>query len=163
MRFVIGLTFFALSIILQYIWIKIQRRIHLTQQQKTYGVNIDNEIKAKTPSMGGVIFLVLGLIALAMNFSLNSLIFWSLPILSGVIGFIDDWIKFITHTSEGFRSLSKLRAQLLICAIWIGIIFIKGYLGLWPGFLDSWWIISIPLAFLMTAGTGLTVWPREAS
>ena len=153
MRFVIGLTFFALSIILQYIWIKIQRRIHLTQQQKTYGVNIDNEIKAKTPSMGGVIFLVLGLIALAMNFSLNSLIFWSLPILSGVIGFIDDWIKFITHTSEGFRSLSKLRAQLLICAIWIGIIFIKGDLGLWPGFLDSWWIISIPLAFLMTAGT----------
>ncbi len=153
MRFVIGLTFFALSIILQYIWIKIQRRIHLTQQQKTYGVNIDNEIKAKTPSMGGVIFLVLGLIALAMNFSLNSLIFWSLPILSGVIGFIDDWIKFITHTSEGFRSLSKLRAQLLVCAIWIGIIFIKGDLGLWPGFLDSWWIISIPLAFLMTAGT----------
>ena len=153
MRFVIGLTFFALSIILQYIWIKIQRRIHLTQQQKTYGVNIDNEIKAKTPSMGGVIFLVLGLIALAMNFSLNSLIFWSLPILSGVIGFIDDWIKFITHTSEGFRSLSKLRAQLLICAIWIGIIFIKGDLGLWPGFLDSLWIISIPVAFLMTAGT----------
>ena len=153
MRFVIGLTFFALSLILQYIWIKIQRRIHLTQQQKTYGVNIDNEIKAKTPSMGGVIFLVLGLIALAMNFSLNSLIFWSLPILSGMIGFIDDWIKFITHTSEGFRSLSKLSAQLLVCAIWIGIIFIKGDLGLWPGFLDSWWIISIPLAFLMTAGT----------
>ena len=153
MKFLTGIIFFTLSIILQYIWIKIQRRIHLTQQQKTYGVNIDNEIKAKTPSMGGVIFLVLGLIALIMNFSLNSLIFWSLPILSGVIGFIDDWIKFITHTSEGFRSLSKLRVQLLVCAIWIGLIFIKGDLGLWPGFLDKWWIISIPLAFLMTAGT----------
>ena len=153
MKFLTAIIFFTLSIILQYIWIKIQRRIHLTQQQKTYGVNIDNEIKAKTPSMGGVIFLVLGLIALAMNFSLNTLIFWSLPILSGVIGFIDDWIKFITHTSEGFRSLSKLRVQLITCALWVAIVFIKGDLGLWPGILDSWWVISIPVTFLMIAGT----------
>ena len=153
MKFISGLIFFVLSVILQYIWIKIQRRIHLTQQQKTYGVNIDNEIKAATPSMGGVVFLVLGLILLALNFSLNSLIFWSLPILSGVIGLIDDWIKFITHTSEGFRSLAKLRVQLLICAVWIIIIFLKGDLELWPGLPYLWRIIAIPLAFLMTAGT----------
>ena len=153
MKFISGLIFFVLSVILQYIWIKIQRRIHLTQQQKTYGVNIDNEIKAATPSMGGVVFLVLGLILLALNFSLNSLIFWSLPILSGVIGLIDDWIKFITHTSEGFRSLAKLRVQLIICAVWVLAVFFKGDLGLWPGFIDSWWIISIPVTFLITAGT----------
>ncbi|MBQ6419088.1 MAG: phospho-N-acetylmuramoyl-pentapeptide-transferase [Synergistaceae bacterium] len=148
-----ALIFFALSVILQYFWIKYQRHIHLTQIQKSYGVNIDNEIKAKTPSMGGVIFLLLGLIALLMDFSLDGLIFWSLPILSGLIGFVDDWLKFRTHTSEGFRSLDKLKAQLLVCAVWVMAVFFRGKLGLWPGVFGGMWWLSIPVAFLMTAGT----------
>ena len=153
-KFFTAIIFFALSLILQYIWIKIQRKIHLTQQQKSYGVNIEVEIKEKTPSMGGVIFIILAFLALIKNFSLNSLIFWSLPILSGLIGFFDDWIKFTTHTSEGFKSLSKLRLQLIICFAWVLIIYFTGNLGLFPGIFDNFniFIISIPLAFLMTAG-----------
>ena len=152
-NFFIAVLFFALSIILQYFWIKFQRREHLTQAQKTYGVNIDVEIKSKTPSMGGVIFLIMSLIALALNFSLDSLIFWSLPVASGLVGFIDDWLKFKTHTSEGFKSLSKLKCQLIICAVWIILIFIKGNLALGFNFYDFHGIIALPLAFLMTAGT----------
>lgn len=148
-----ALIFFTLSVILQYFWIKYQRHIHLTQIQKSYGVNIDTEIKAKTPSMGGVIFLLLGIVALLMDFSVDGLIFWSLPILSGAIGFVDDWLKFRTHTSEGFRSLDKLKAQLLVCAVWVMAVFFRGKLGLWPGFLEGMWWLSIPVAFLMTAGT----------
>ena len=143
-KFNTGILFFALSLILQYIWIKIQRKIHLTQQQKTYGVNIEVEIKEKTPSMGGVIFILLGLVALVMNFSLNSLIFWSLPILSGLIGFLDDWLKFTSHTSEGFKSLSKLKLQLILCAVWILIVYFCCNSALS--------ILMFPLAFLMTAG-----------
>ena len=153
MMFFTALIFFALSVILQYFWIKYQRHIHLTQIQKSYGVNIDTEIKAKTPSMGGVIFLLLGVIALLMHFSVDGLIFWSLPILSGLIGFVDDWLKFRTHTSEGFKSLDKLKAQLLVCAVWVMAVFFRGKLGLWPGFLEGMWWLSIPVAFLMTAGT----------
>ena len=153
MMFFTALIFFALSVILQYFWIKYQRHIHLTQIQKSYGVNIDTEIKAKTPSMGGVIFLLLGVIALLMDFSVDGLIFWSLPILSGLIGFVDDWLKFRTHTSEGFKSLDKLKAQLLVCAVWVMAVFFRGKLGLWPGFLEGMWWLSIPVAFLMTAGT----------
>ena len=152
MMFFTALIFFALSVILQYFWIKYQRHIHLTQIQKSYGVNIDTEIKAKTPSMGGVIFLLLGVIALLMDFSVDGLIFWSLPILSGLIGFVDDWLKFRTHTSEGFKSLDKLKAQLLVCAVWVMAVFFRGKLGLWPGFLEGMWWLSIPVAFLMTAG-----------
>ena len=148
-----ALIFFALSVILQYFWIKYQRHIHLTQIQKSYGVNIDTEIKAKTPSMGGVIFLLMGVIALLMDFSVDGVIFWSLPVLSGLIGFVDDWLKFRTHTSEGFRSLDKLKAQLLVCAVWVMAVFFRGKLGLWPGFLEGMWWLSIPVAFLMTAGT----------
>lgn len=144
-KFATGILFFSLSLILQYIWIKIQQKIHLTQQQKAYGVNIDVEIKSKTPSMGGVIFLVLGIFALIINFSEETLIFWSLPILSGFVGFIDDWLKFTSHSSEGLKSLSKLKMQLIICGLWVLIIFLTGNFGAWP--------IMIPVSFLMIAGT----------
>ena len=153
MKFLYALIFLVLSLILQYIWIKIQRHIHLTQQQKSYGVNIEVEIKSATPSMGGVVFLCLAVIAIILDFSVDSLIFWSLPVLSGVIGFIDDWLKFRSHTSEGFRSLAKLKAQLILCAIWVIIIFLRGNLALWPGVYDLGGWLAIPLAFLMTAGT----------
>ncbi len=152
-KFFTGLIFFVLSLILQYIWIKIQKRIHITQQQKWYGINIDNEIKAATPSMGGVVFLCLAVISLIINPSWNALLFWSFPFLSGMIGFIDDWMKFRSHTSEGFRSLSKLKIQLLLCGLWCIIVFACGKMGLWPGIFDSWWWISIPVTFLVSAGT----------
>ena len=153
MIFLTAATFFILSVTLQHFWIKYQRKIHLTQIQKWYGVNIDNEIKAATPSMGGVIFLVLGLLALALEFSADVVIFWSLPIFSGLIGFVDDWMKFRSHSSEGFSSLAKLRLQLLLCALWVMAVFMRGKLGLWPGIWDGGGWFSIPLAFLMTAGT----------
>ncbi|MBQ6773412.1 MAG: phospho-N-acetylmuramoyl-pentapeptide-transferase [Synergistaceae bacterium] len=151
--FLTGIIFFVLSIVLQFIWIKIQNRIHITQQQKWYGVNIDNEIKAATPSMGGVVFLLLALLAMIIDFSFDSFIFWSLPVLSGLIGFIDDWMKFRSHTSEGFRSLAKLKCQLILCAVWVLAIFFMNKLALWPGLWDMNGVLAIPLAFLMTAGT----------
>ena len=153
MKFLTAITFFSLSVILQYFWIKYQQKIHLPQIQKWYGVNIDNEIKAATPSMGGVIFLLLGLLALVINFSVDSLIFWSLPILSGLIGFADDWMKFRSHTSEGFSSLAKLKVQLLLCALWVMAVFFRGNLGLWPGVFEGYSWIVIPVSFLVTAGT----------
>ena len=153
MIFLKGAVFFALSLILQHYWIKYQQRIHLTQIQKWYGVQIDTEIKAATPSMGGVVFLWLGILAVILNHSVESLLFWSLPILSGLIGFIDDWLKFRAHSSEGFSSLAKLRMQLLVCGVWVILVHMSGRLGLWPGIFDGAVWLSIPLAFLMTAGT----------
>lgn len=153
MKFLTAITFFTLSVILQHFWIKYQQKIHLTQIQKWYGVNIDNEIKAATPSMGGVIFLVLGIFALVIDFSPDTFMFWSLPILSGVIGFADDWMKFRSHTSEGFSSLAKLRLQLLLCAMWVITVFMNGDLRLWPGIFEGYSWIVIPVSFLVTAGT----------
>ena len=153
MKFLTAAIFFTLSVILQHFWIKCQQKIHLTQIQKWYGVNIDNEIKSATPSMGGVIFLLLGVLAMIMDFSVDGVIFWSLPILSGLIGFADDWMKFRSHTSEGFSSLSKLKIQLLLCALWVMAVFIRGNLGLWPGIFDGYSWIAIPVSFLITAGT----------
>ena len=153
MNFLTGAVFFVLSLILQHYWIKYQQSIHLTQIQKWYGVQIDTEIKAATPSMGGVVFLCLGVLACVINFSIDALIFWSLPILSGLVGFIDDWLKFSSGTSEGFKSLSKLKAQLIICGVWCACVLMRGRLGLWPGIFDAGGWLALPFAFIMTAGT----------
>ena len=153
MKFLTAVIFFTFSAVLQYFWIKYQRRAHLTQIQKSYGVNIDTKIKEKTPSMGGVVFLALGILAAITDFSVDNVIFWSLPVFSGLVGFADDWLKFRSHTSEGFKSLAKLKVQLILCAVWVIAVFFSGNLGLWPGIFDGVWLLSIPLSFLMTAGT----------
>ena len=153
MTFTKGAAFFAVSLILQYIWIKIQNRIHLTQQQKAYGVNIDTEIKSKTPSMGGVIFLILGVVAVIVSPSWESLLFWSQPVLSGAVGFVDDWLKFRSHTSEGFSSLAKLKLQLLVCGVWVLCVQFAGRMGFWPGVWDLGGWLCLPMAFLISAGT----------
>ncbi|MBQ6908671.1 MAG: hypothetical protein IJQ29_01015, partial [Synergistaceae bacterium] len=54
-----GGLFFVLSLSLQQFLIKFQLIEHFIQAQKSNGVKIYNEIKAATPSMGGVVFLVL--------------------------------------------------------------------------------------------------------
>ena len=95
----------------------------------------------------------MGVLGLAWDFSLDAVIFWSLPVLSGLIGFIDDWLKFRTHTSEGFRSMAKLKVQLLLCGLWVMAVLFRGKLGLWPGIWDAGGWLAVPLAFLMTAGT----------
>lgn len=146
-----GALFLCLSLILQFFWIRAQRRMSLTQAQKSYGVCIDVEIKAATPSMGGVVFLVLGVLAPLMDFGAEALLFWSLPLAGGLIGLLDDGLKFFSHSSEGFRSLSKLRLQLITCAVWVGLLLLDGRLGLWPGLWGPWWL-TLPLAFLGSVG-----------
>ena len=148
----LGGMFFALSLVLQWAWIKVQRRESFTQAQKSYGVGIDVEIKAATPSMGGVVFLALGLLAMLLSWSRESLLFWSLPLAGGFIGFADDGMKFLTRTSEGFRSLGKLKVQLIVCAVWTVLLWLDGRLGMGPGweFLPAWALL--PLAFLGSAG-----------
>ena len=147
----LGALFFCLSLILQALWIRAQRRMSLTQAQKSYGVGIDVEIKAATPSMGGVVFLTLGLLALLMDWSVEALLLWSLPLAGGAIGLLDDGLKFFSHSSEGFRSLGKLRVQLIVGAVWTGLLFLDGRLGFWPGFPSPWWL-TIPLTFLGSVG-----------
>ncbi len=153
MNFLNGIIFFAANVLLQYFWIRIQKRIKLTQAQKSYGINIDNEIKSATPSMGGMIFLLSGIFAMIYNgFDLgilDSVLFWSLPLLSGIIGFVDDWLKFSSHTSEGFRSMDKLKIQLVICALWVIAVFFNGNFAR-EKFLGE--ILVIPVAFLISAG-----------
>ena len=146
-----GMAFFCLSLVLQYVWLHIQRRVSLTQAQKSYGVGIDVEVKAATPSMGGAVFLVLALLGLALTWGVESLTFWSLPLAGGFIGLLDDGLKFFSRSSEGLRSMTKLKVQLVVCGLWVLLVFLTGRAGLWPG-LDLGWPLLAPLIFIGCVG-----------
>ncbi|NLL36816.1 MAG: phospho-N-acetylmuramoyl-pentapeptide-transferase [Fretibacterium sp.] len=146
-----GGAFFVAGVVLQKLWLELQRRWKLSQAQKSYGVGIDVPIKESTPSMGGVVFLVLALAALFISRSLDDLLFWSLPLAGGAIGLTDDLIKFISRSSEGFRSLRKLYVQLIATAVWLLAIWFFKTPRLWPG-LDVFPLLTLAMAHLGSVG-----------
>ena len=64
------LFLFACEVAAQRSWIGWMRARHVSQVQKAYGTRIDEEVKAKVPSMGGVVFLAISA-ALIILFGLN--------------------------------------------------------------------------------------------
>ena len=99
---------FACEVAAQRSWIGWMRRRHVSQVQKWYGTHIDEEVKAKVPSMGGVVFLLIGsgmLISSILRGDSLGMAFWSYPLLSALVGLADDLLKFRGRSSEGLRSL----------------------------------------------------------
>jgi phospho-N-acetylmuramoyl-pentapeptide-transferase len=148
---------------LQYVWLGLQRRWRVTQEQKSYGVGIDTETKAATPAMGGVVFIGLALFFLLMDCLLTdrggeSALFWALPLACGCVGFLDDWLKFRGKSSEGLSSLQKLAAQFLAASLWVVWAFPRNgsflslSLSLWPGLSPCPPWLSAPLIALAAAG-----------
>lgn len=146
-----GGGFFLLGLLLQRVWIGVQRRWSVGQAQKSYGVGIDVEIKAATPPMGGCVFLFMALLALLVIWGSKALVFWSLPIAGGAIGLVDDGMKFFRKSSEGFRSLAKLKVQLVVCGAWALVVHLRGGLALWSGIPGPVWLV-FPLAILGVSG-----------
>ena len=146
-----GSGFFLLGLLLQRVWIGVQRRWSVGQAQKSYGVGIDVEIKAATPPMGGCVFLFMALLALLAAWGREALVFWSLPIAGGAIGLVDDGMKFFRKSSEGFRSLAKLKVQLVVCGAWALVVHLRGGLALWSGIPGPVWLV-LPLAVLGVSG-----------
>ena len=146
-----GGGFFLLGLLLQHVWIGVQRRWSVGQAQKSYGVGIDVEIKAATPPMGGCVFLLMALLALLLTWGSEALVFWSLPIAGGAIGLVDDGMKFFRKSSEGFRSLAKLKVQLVVCGAWALVVHLRGGLALWSGIPGPVWLV-FPLAVLGVSG-----------
>lgn len=146
-----GVLSFGAGCVLQYVWIGVQRRLRMTQAQKSYGIGIDVEIKASTPTMGGVIFVLSAFVALALEHSAEAFLFWALPIACGAIGFVDDRLKFLSRSSEGFTSLGKLKVQLIVAVVWVAWAWLQKGLFLWPG-LECSLLIALPLTVLATVG-----------
>ena len=83
--------------------------------------------KAGTPTMGGVIFilagLIIGLIFLPKN--LNTLILMVSMLAFGLVGFIDDFKKLVLKQSEGLKPKEKIVLQFLFAGLVTVLAFIN--------------------------------------
>ena len=148
---------FLLQIYCSKFWIARLNEWRVVQIQKSYGLQSHIATKSTTPSMGGIVFLFIGAASLLpiLLFSETRLsdaaLFWILPLGSAGIGFIDDWIKLTKKSSEGFPSLYKLAAQILLSAPWaFWVVFSQG-LSLWPGVVLPA-LFAVPLLTIISIG-----------
>lgn len=104
---------FAISIIISPIIIKWLRRLKFGQSILIY-VEKHKE-KSGTPTMGGLIFIIAGVVGYLIFWNKNNL-FASISILSflffGIIGFFDDFIKIKFKQNEGLKPYQKILGQL---------------------------------------------------
>jgi phospho-N-acetylmuramoyl-pentapeptide-transferase len=76
--------------------------------------------------MGGVVFLMLfsaGFLWYSRYITKGCLEILFFPLGMGSIGFIDDWLKHTAKSSEGFASLQKFFAQIILCGLWIFLVY----------------------------------------
>ena len=146
----IGLIVLFMEIILQGFWIKLQNAgfVRVFQKQKSYGPTII-ERKASTPSMGGVIFIVMSVTLCLLGDADYKI--WLFAIACGVIGFIDDGLKSFQQSSEGFSSLRKLILQIIFSSVFAILVTIYYDLYLWDNVPSPGWV-SIPLIIFFSVG-----------
>jgi len=145
---------FACEVAAQRSWIGWLRQKHVSQVQKAYGTHIDEEVKAKVPSMGGVVFLLIGsgmLISATLRRDVGGIVFWTYPLLSAMVGLTDDLLKFRRGSSEGLRSKQKFVLQTVTTALWFVLLALHGKIpALWGSFSIGQWVW--PIAFFFAVG-----------
>ena len=113
---------FILTVILAPIVIPYLRRMKFGQSIREEGPQ-SHQVKAGTPTMGGLIFLTSIIIStLALSFYFDKLTTQSIVLLVilvgfGAIGFLDDFIKVVLKRNLGLTSIQKLVGQILVAII----------------------------------------------
>ncbi len=143
------------EIVLQEGWVRILLKARVVQHLKQYGPQNHLKEKQSTPTMGGIIFILVSVFA---GFALVFSGLWDLsqaasilgfPVTAGLIGLADDLLKHFKGSSEGFRSLQKLAVQVAAAIFWSQVYMNEGMLVLTPGFSVSAIPGSLILVFLM--------------
>ncbi|MCF0247828.1 MAG: phospho-N-acetylmuramoyl-pentapeptide-transferase [Synergistes sp.] len=147
---------FAAEVLLQSRWIRAMHRMRIEQVTKLYGPAWHEKTKVGTPTMGGVVFIPVLLLSIALisvilgdlspEYALKIV---SYPILAAAVGFIDDWRKHTRQSSDGLKSLQKLALQILVTAPWAYWLSSSEYL-LFPGI-----VISRPLFVVLVTFVGV--------
>lgn len=121
----VGIGAFLLNTLLQSLWISYCKRKSMSQAMKEYGPSHHISLKAGTPSMGGVVFIITFLLFSVLIYIIEGpalkkfLPIVGIPFTAGCIGFLDDFLKHRKNSSEGFSSLGKLALQVLLTAPWV--------------------------------------------
>ena len=117
---------FALEIFLQRSWISVMHSLKIEQVTKLYGPSWHEKTKMGTPTMGGIVFIPVLLLAIPLiimmdgDFSLSGAArIVSYPVLAAAVGFVDDWLKYSRRSSDGLKSLQKLALQVAVTLPWV--------------------------------------------
>jgi len=118
----------AISVFLTVFLIKFQKKRHIGQSIRMDGPK-SHSIKAGTPTMGGLVFLISGIFSYAAvillkyyrhgEFNIKGIFALSIFVLCGLIGFIDDVIGLKKNRNLGLRGWVKIGLLIVVCIYFI--------------------------------------------
>lgn len=125
---VLGLTLgFVLAIIIGLLIIPMLKQLHAGQSVSRF-INKRHLKKEGTPTIGGLIFILPPIIALALlilkgsvEITSNLIIVVFVFLAYAILGFIDDFLKIKYHNNKGLSTITKLVIQLLIAVVFYTI------------------------------------------
>ena len=117
--------------------------------------------KAGTPTMGGIMFILGTVIAMAValviNFDVKLLMMLLVSVGFGLIGFVDDYVKVVKKRNLGLTAKQKFLLQAILAVIYILVLKETGSLNtqIMIPFLDKavtlpWWLYIIFILFVVT-------------
>jgi len=108
---------FVLSVVLGPFVIKFMKNRSVKNVQRDFLAQ-DNNVKGKTPSMGGFLFMIpVVLVSIAMGIIKHDNIYFvltGLVVAHSVLGFLDDYLKVKKHSIDGLKWYEKMAGQLLV-------------------------------------------------
>ncbi|HEY8393953.1 MAG TPA: phospho-N-acetylmuramoyl-pentapeptide-transferase [Thermaerobacter sp.] len=153
----------GLALLLGPLVIPVLERLRIGQAVREDGP-ARHKVKAGTPTMGGILFLVPALLVtgwLAPPTGYVALIA-GVTLAYGVLGFVDDYLKVALRRSLGLRARSKLLGQLAAAALMVYLA--QTWLGrgtaVWVPFGGGWWDLGpwyFPLAVLVIVASSNAV------
>lgn len=125
---ILGLTLgFVLAIIVGLIIIPVLKKLKAGQQVSRL-INKRHLKKDGTPTIGGLIFIIPPIIALALlalrgsiEITSNLIIVIFVFLSYALLGFVDDYLKIKYHNNKGLSTMSKLIAQIVIAIVFYTI------------------------------------------
>lgn len=167
MSILAGISAFVLTVIGIPAFIRFYRKAQITGQQMHEDVK-QHQAKAGTPTMGGIVFLITGVLvsfvlALLSNQLTNNVgMILFILVLYGLVGFLDDFLKVFRKINEGLNPKQKLLLQLVGGVVFyffyerggdmLNVFGFPLHLGVFYIFFALFWLIGFSNAVNLTDG-----------
>ena len=162
-----GVIAFILTVIGIPAFIRFYRKAQITGQQMHEDVK-QHQAKAGTPTMGGIVFLITGvlvsfILALLSNQLTNNVgMILFILVLYGLVGFLDDFLKVFRKINEGLNPKQKLLLQLVGGVVFyffyerggdmLNVFGFPLHLGVFYIFFALFWLVGFSNAVNLTDG-----------
>ena len=152
------LVSFVIVLVLGPICIPILRRLKMGNTEREYIK--EHKVKNGTPSMGGIMiliaFAVVGFYQARFNPHIYPIVFLTLGF--GILGFVDDLLKALKHSSDGLKAWQKMLGQIVLTTgfavymVKFSDVSLELRIPYTGAFIDIGWL-AIPLLYLAVIGT----------